>query len=45
LYLIWWSKSLNFSVRKFIHKESLFVGGIPKYNKYLCSAKVISFIA
>jgi hypothetical protein len=36
---------LNFTVRKFIHKESLFVGGIPKYNKYLCSAKVISFIA
>ncbi len=38
-------KWLKISVRKFIGKESRFVGRNRKYNKYLCSAKVISFTA
>lgn len=32
-------------VRNFIYKETENLGNNQKYNKYLCSAKVISFIA
>jgi hypothetical protein len=38
-------KWLENSVRKFIYKETCVEGCNRKYNKYLCSAKVISFTA
>lgn len=45
LKLIKIQKMRYLSVRKFIHKESRFWGDNLSYNKYLCSAKVISFTA